>query len=81
MGIIPSDIHRRLPAVRGDKAPAVGSGYGASALARNLHRRPSKSGVAADQKSGSLKPCGSFQADGSDIQPRMGDCIELSVVR
>jgi hypothetical protein len=42
--------------------------YGASTVARKLYRWLSISGIANPLKNGSVKPSGSSQGDGSDVQ-------------
>jgi len=70
-GVLPSDVHRRLSTVRGDSTCSQ-HWIRSFTISKNLHRPLSKSGIAAHLKSGSLKPRGSCQVDGIDLQPRGG---------
>jgi hypothetical protein len=67
----PSDIHRRLYAVCGRKAPARSTVFNwvrsFSSGKETADRRLSVSGIAARVKNGSVKPSGSCQGDGSDV--------------
>jgi hypothetical protein len=56
-------IHRRL------------SGYGVSRVTRKPHRRPSLCGTSTSIRYGSVKPSGSSQAEGSDVQAYEGNML------
>ena len=48
-------------------AALCSAGYGASKVARKLHRRLSVSGIATPLKNGLVRSSGNLQGDGSDI--------------
>jgi hypothetical protein len=65
-GIKPSDMQHQSSAIYGQKA-LCSTGYGASTVARELHRRLSMSGVAALLNNGSMKLSRRSQRHGSDV--------------
>jgi hypothetical protein len=75
-----SHIHRRLSAVCRQKACArrlCSTGYGASKVARKLHKWLSMSSIATSFMNGSVKPSGNVQGDDTD---GTGEYAELAVV-
>ena len=67
--VTPSDVHRRVSAVCGHKAPApalCSTGCGTSVVARQPHM----SGTVTPLNTGSMKPPGSSQGDGTVVQHR-----------
>ena len=76
-GVTPSDIQRRLSAVVDLKylhAAMCSVGYGASAVARTLHRWLSVGGIATPLKNGSVRSSERFQGDGGEVLRRKGIC-------